>query len=478
MAVAFIVGHKNRVLWLGVLLFLPFILLKSWTLYEARVPPQLLSRSLFLGGLALFVFLTWFRSVAVEKTITSVIDFASTILMFAGVSGFALLCQLLWFSYQTRNMVTKNTPHPHRLPSRNPENHHRLIWILFDELSYAQVFEHRQAGLQLANFDAFAKQSFVLTDVYPAGYLTEKVVPALFTGSPVDRIQATPGGGLSLHNPVTNLWRPFDEHDTVFQDAIDDGYRTALAGWYNPYCRLLPTVLDTCFWVNGSPISNGMDPASSVWRNMLAPLSFLAGQGTSQHALGHLFAVLPATVRESEIHLTDLQSISRAADQALLDRSATFVVLHYPIPHPPGIYSRTTKQISNQNSTYLDNLALADQVLAHVRSLLEHNGRWNDSTIVIMGDHSWRTPLWRPHLGWTTEEERASGMGSFDPRPAYMIKCAGQQNGILISKPFDALETRKLMDAFLEQRLQSRQELANWIEHRNAAPTSMLRSGW
>ncbi len=463
-ASALIVGHRSRALWLGILLFLPFIVLKSWALYEARVPPQLLSRSLFCGGLSLSLFLTWFRRAGLEKTIANAIGLISTILMFVGVSGLALLCQLVWFSYQSRNMVAQNAPHPLRRASVHRENHRRLVWILFDELSYAQIFEHRQPGLQLPNFDAFAKQSTVLTDVLPAEYLTEKVVPALFTGYPIDQIQALPAGGISLHNPVTNIWHTFDEHDTVFQDARNDGYETALAGWYNPYCRLLPTLLDTCFWVNGSPVSNGMEPAFGVWGNMLAPVTFLAAQGASQYALHHFFTVRPATFRESEIHIADLQAISHAADQALLDHSATFVMLHYPIPHPPGIYSRATQQLTNQNSSYLDNLALADQVLAHIRSILEHDGQWDDSTIVIMGDHSWRTPLWRPDLGWTAEEENASGSGIFDPRPAYMIKCAGQQEGALISKPFDALKTRKLMDALLARTIRSRGELAEWIE--------------
>ena len=61
------------------------------------------------------------------------------------------------------------------------------------------------------------------------------------------------------------------------------------------------------------------------------------------------------------------------------------------VPHPGGIYNRSTRTFSTLNATYIDNLALADSYLAHVRSLLKAQGKWDSSAVVIMGDHSWRT---------------------------------------------------------------------------------------
>ena len=45
----------------------------------------------------------------------------------------------------------------------------RVIWILFDELSYQQVYERRLPGLQLPAFDALAAQATVFTHAVPAG---------------------------------------------------------------------------------------------------------------------------------------------------------------------------------------------------------------------------------------------------------------------------------------------------------------------
>ena len=46
---------------------------------------------------------------------------------------------------------------------KGPRDHPLLVWILFDELSYDQVFEHRAHDLSLPNFDALRTQSTLFT---------------------------------------------------------------------------------------------------------------------------------------------------------------------------------------------------------------------------------------------------------------------------------------------------------------------------
>ena len=168
---------------------------------------------------------------------------------------------------------------------------------------------------------------------------------------------------------------------------------------------------------------------------------------------------------ESTFHVADYGSISAAGDKLLLDRSAGFVLLHLPIPHPGGIYNRRTGQLTTGPSTYIDNLALADRYLAHVHSILQESGEWDSSTVFVMGDHGWRTTLlWKGLPGWTEEEERASQGGKFDTRPAYIVKLAGQQNGVRIESPFRATETRSLMDALISQKIRSPEELLAWVQ--------------
>ncbi len=105
------------------------------------------------------------------------------------------------------------------------------------------------------------------------------------------------------------------------------------------------------------------------------------------------------------------------------DSAATFVFLHMPVPHPGGIYDRLHKMLtiraSSYTSSYIDNLALADIYLAHVRDLLQQRGDWDSSTIVILGDHSWRTSfLWSKSDWWTAEDQAASHGAEYDRRAA------------------------------------------------------------
>ncbi len=122
--------------------------------------------------------------------------------------------------------------------------------------------------------------------------------------------------------------------------------------------------------------------------------------------------------------------LEAAADQILDDPSAGFSLIHLPIPHPFGIYDRKADKFVTMNASYLDNLALADKLMGHIRGRLEKSGQWDDSTIVVMGDHSWRTELlWGGSSQWTKEEEIASHGGEFDDRPAYVVKLPNQQDG-------------------------------------------------
>jgi hypothetical protein len=168
--------------------------------------------------------------------------------------------------------------------------------------------------------------------------------------------------------------------------------------------------------------------------------------------------------RISGFHVLDYQDLAAASDRLLTDVSENFIFIHLPIPHPGGIYNRRTGEFATKDSSYLDNLALSDKYLAHVRSLLQQNGQWDSSAIVIMGDHSWRTKLfWSSAPDWTHEEQAASDGGQFDDRPGYIVKLPNQHVGAKIDTPFAATNTRILMDKIMDGEIESPDELESWV---------------
>jgi hypothetical protein len=389
---------------------------------------------------------------------------AVSVLCSIAICGALILIELVWFGWQARSL---NAPHAlHRRTNLSPTlqaTHPRIIWIVLDELSYQQIYGKRFQDLSLPEFDSLAAQATVFTHTIPAGNKTEIVMPSLISGLAIDKIGPFANGRhLMIHLPVEKKWENFDQHSTIFQDALDAGYSTAVSGWYNPYCRLLPDVLDRCNWILSGLAANRSIPQASILRNTFQPVitSFILID-----RLHTAFAHEPrSTDVDATLHISDYQALSASADRLLQDRSADFILLHMPIPHPGGIYNRTTRSLTIGKSNYIDNLALADSYLTHVQSLLESQGQWDSSSIVIMGDHSWRTYLWSIAPDWTPEEQIASDGATFDDRPAYIVKAPFQKTGARIDLPFAAVNTRLLLDAFLKQQIVSAETLSKWVE--------------
>jgi Sulfatase len=299
--------------------------------------------------------------------------------------------------------------------------------------------------LKLSAFDQLAGQATVFTHVVPTGISTEIVLPALMTGEPIDHARSSASGQLSIHAP-SGAWEVFNQHQTVFQDALNAGYSTGIVGWYNPYCRILPDVLDSCFWTFSQAALSHMRSDFSLRENLMAPFRTVAHD-------------------DGRLHIEDFRVLSQASDAVLEDRSLDFVLLHMPVPHPQGIYNRSTATFATEHASYVDNLALADRYLAHVREVLERNSEWDDSAIIVMGDHSWRTQLlWLKSDGWTEEEQRASHGGQFDNRPAYILKLPHQHQPARINSSFEAIKTRQLLDAIMENKIASVESLSAWAK--------------
>lgn len=460
-------GRRQAMLWSAIVMALPWILLKNiWMLAEVRLP-HWVSVSLFILLFAIFVTLAVRWKPAFIPGFQRVLRPLRVIFGFVALNGLVIICQLLWFAWQARALNSPVALYHPQSNSMHRAADGRVIWIILDELSYRQVYEQRFPGMNLPTFDAIAHQSTVFTHVVPAGEYTEEVVPSLITGLPVDRIRASSSGQLFLHNPIAGAWQPFDQHQTVFEDALHAGYSTAAAGWYNPYCRILPQVLDRCFWTFTLPypgeILASQSPAKNIKRQLLRRIEAVAVWPPALRLVPQ-----PDTL-EPNRHIEDFREIRAAGDSILSDRDANFVFLHLPVPHPNGIYNRRSKILTasskSYQDSYIDNLALADRYLAHIRELLQKQGEWDSSTIVIMGDHSWRTSfIWSKSRDWTPEDEAASHGAQFDDRPAYIVKLPQQQQASRIDAPFKAIRTRALLDALIADQLHTADDLDRWTK--------------
>lgn len=455
----------RRAVWAAAILVLPWLLLRTFAGFFEFDIRHWVRFLVWLTALTLFVLIVARRG-AVRRAFDATLPLATTILGVFALCGVGILAELLWFGWQSRDL--NPSPRLHRAQADTGPARPRIIWIVLDELSYQQVYERRFPGLALPAFDRLAAQSTVFTNVVPDGKYTRQVMPSLFTGIPVNGIAVSGAGMLTrIHDPSMGKWRVFDPRETVFEDALDHGYSTGIAGWYNPYCRIMPQVLDHCYWVYGESTPADLSPDDSARTNLELPFREMALY------LGHRFGRGPGPPTEEQLdihmHADDYRDLLAAGDAYLQDRSITFLLLHMPVPHPTGFYDRRTGRIAFRHTSYIDNLALADRYLGHVERLLERDGQWNQDTVVVMGDHSWRTSLiWDHSAGWSPEDSAASHGGEFDPRPAYIVKLPNQHMEQRIDGKFLALRTREMFDAMFAGRLRTPGLLLQWADQRRA----------
>jgi hypothetical protein len=315
-----------------------------------------------------------------------------------------------------------------------PRTHPRIVWVIFDELSHDQTFDHRAHGLELPNFDALRNESTLYTQVRPIGLKTVEVIPSLLSGHVVEDFRFSYSNRLRVHDQDQRGWHRLDGAGTVFHDAQAAGWRTAAVGWYNPYCPLYGDALNSCYWSNLDPVDGDMAQSASVWTNIRQPLKELGMQLRSSEDLDRATCDFNVDHRQ-KTH----KDIQEHALDVLHEDQADLIFLHLGVPHSPNLWSRINNDYADGcGSSYLDNLALADIELGRMLAVLKNSPRWKDTTVIVEGDHSWRVMLWDWLPSWTDEDDQASH-GRFDPRPALLIHNAGQTQPLTDARPLSLL---------------------------------------
>ena len=344
-----------------------------------------------------------------------------------------------------------------------PASSRRIAWILMDELSYSQVFDQRQPDVALPNFEDLARSSVSFSAMQPAGQWTEEVVPALLLGKPIVALRKPYPGPPSYRSSPEGSWLRFNQYDTIFADAQSLGWSSGVVGWYNPYCRLLPNVLDRCFWQYSEPghldLASSLRSTNSVRENMVAMASFYTRILTGTHR---------AVPSPGGPHRDDYTSMMAHAQDLLNDSRIRFIFVHLPVPHPPGIYDRHSHTINDQG-TYLDNLVLADQSLGALQDVIRSTPAAANTTLIVSSDHSWRTYWWKVTGAWSEETMRATHGGEFDPRPVLMVQLPGGITGQVIAKPVSAMIVHSILEDLLRGHLQTAADFNELVNQQQGA---------
>lgn len=439
--------------WAWLRLLLPPLVLASLVelVYIARDGWE--STRLWLVALVVVAALTLLLHWRWRRGEQALLHLSGAVLVGLGFYCIFAVTQLLHFAMwrQRPNSISETIP-----ATTNRADRPRIVWILFDELSYRQSFGDRSPSLHLPNFDELRKSSTLFTHTQPIVDSTEMAIPSIFLGQVVTRENYTTSDQLQVGGATGSL-HPFNAAGTPFALARQQGLTTGVAGWYNPYCSILAPYLNRCYWTDALQEPSAF-AQEGFWPSFLHPWILYA------RIFAHPRKALSRSYRERVIvdllQPTALEKMSNLDYRAriygdllahathLLGTSGPdLVFVHLPLPHPPGFYNRKTQQLDvfGQHS-YIDNLALADRTLGELLAILQQSPRWKNTSVIVCGDHSWRVYMWKDAPFWTAEDEAASHGGVFDPRPFLMVHLAGQTTPATVSGPFPLLKVHDILD--------------------------------
>lgn len=335
--------------------------------------------------------------------------------------------------------VARQAPPPALAPRLLGPAARRVLWLVYDEMDWRPVFGQRPADLPLPQLDRLRRESLYGETVYQAGVRTGEALSALVAGRQI--VGSTTAGASQMlvrfapGEPLTPLLRD----SSIFAEARHAGLNAAFAGWYLPFCRLAAASLTDCYW-------EAMD-------------THIGAEGPSffRSQKEQLLTLWPLADRQR--HLARYYALLEHGERLASDPGLGFIMLHLPVPHEPGVYDRRSGRLTSWSlgsGWYQDNLALADRMLGEIRGAMERAGLWDSTTVILTSDHALR---WYKGLNENT-----------DPRIPFLVKLAGQKQGVMHATPFGAVILRDLTLAVLSGEVAHSEQLSAWLEQRGRAP--------
>lgn len=358
-----------------------------------------------------------------------------------------------WSIFASRNSAAAQLAGP--LADPGPQ---RLVWIIFDEFDYHAAFQARPASIQMPEFDRLRQESFFANRASSPGGDTMEAMATYLTGRSVTEFK---GRGPRFHAKLASGQTiPLSAQPTVFSQARRLGVDTAVAGWWLPYCQMLAVDLSLCKQVSAVSIR-----PDNWWESLIAQWKLLVYEHwllTRFTDAGRERVPWAGWEFRRDQNLA-YQFMMREALPLVAAPGGRLVLLHFPIPHPLGIYDRERNELSlTAPSNSLDNLELADRTLGELRQAMEAAGQWDQTTLVITSDHPLRPKKWEPFSSWTPEER---DLIASRPTPLIplCIKLAGSHAPLEWNQPFNNRSLPSLILATLRGEIRTSAQVAEFL---------------
>jgi len=343
---------------------------------------------------------------------------------------------------------------------------HRVVWMIFDEMDYRISFEVRPDSIQMPETDRLRGESLFATNAHSPAKETLQSIPSLL----IDRLvrNTTFRNGRMVVDLASGEKLSLDSAPVIFSRAREAGFNAAMTGWWLPYCRTFGSSLTAC----AQPVLSDLVPTTvsghmeNQWRNQID--GYWLVTRLSKEAAGRS----PwCGWSERKEQLNVYKYVRDKAMKMIADPSNGLVFVHWPIPHPLGIYDREKNDFGLKiSNNYLDNLELTDRAIGEVREQLRKAGLAERTTLIVTSDHPLRPFTWDKFATWTDEEAEISG-DKWYPLIPFIVKFPGSGQAVEYASPFNTLLTQDLILDILRGKVDSPASAAQWLDaHRTTIP--------
>lgn len=320
-------------------------------------------------------------------------------------------------------------------PLQSVTSQERVLWIILDEFDLRVLLEADRLGVRTPEIARLRGESLWAEQAFPPGQDTGYSLPRFLTGEG-DVEFGIDGFQLMRRGSDGNLVHvPWTEVSLIFEEVRKAGFPVRLVGTGVPYCRMFTTHLDACAW----------EPSYlATWTRQRPPTIGKAFRAVFE-------ALVPGNARQ--VHLETFLSLVEETRRMAADDTPGLLFVHYLMPHLPAVFDGKSEVATRSNlkrSGYLGNMVLADKGLGEIRRAMEQSGTWDDTTVIVSSDHSWR-------------DQAAVLGGRRDNRIPFLFKPAGDSAPLSFDTPFNTLVTRDLVLAVLRGEVLTSEDAAMWI---------------
>jgi len=346
----------------------------------------------------------------------------------------------------------------------------RVVWMIFDEMDQRIVFNVRPESVHMPEVDRLRSESFFALNARPPAGETSESIASLISGKLVRKTQIHQGQ--VMLEVSTGEHVDLSQEPTVFTRARQAGFNTGLVGWWLPYCAVLGHTLTGCAEPRYSDIRpvEISENMAAEWKEHLEQY-WLVTRFSKQGQ----YRVPWCGWGERKDQLRAYKYIRAQVLAMVTDPTIQFVFVHWPVPHPLGIYDRYEDDYSlDLSANYLDNLELTDRSVGEVRHALQQAGLWDATSLLVSSDHPFRPDAWENQMTWT-EEENAISQGRRFPSIPFILKLAGQRRPVEYKPVFNTIVTGDLMLAILKGEVRTGRDVVEWLEQgRKSIPSAVL----